>query len=102
MKIIHKSVGTTMYVGLCGELDESSSVQTRAELDKLIDEFNNTKFVLDMSALKFMDSTGVGVLLGRYKKLKTKGASLLIASPTPTVDKILTISGIYDIMPKII
>ena len=102
MKIIHKTVGTTLYIGLSGELDESAAVQTRAALDKLIEDFNNTKLVLDMSDLKFMDSTGVGVLLGRYKKLKAKGASLLIASPSPTVDKILTLSGIYDIMPKIV
>lgn len=102
MKIIHKTVGTTLYVGLCGELDESTSIETRAALDKLIDDFKNTKLVLDMSALKFMDSTGIGVLLGRYKKLKAKGASLLIASPSPTVDRILKLSGIYDIMPKII
>ena len=102
MKIIHKTVGTTLYVGLCGELDESTSGQTRAALDKLIEGFNATKFVIDLSALNFMDSTGVGVLLGRYKKLKAKDATILIASPTPAVDKILTLSGIYDIMPKII
>ncbi|MBE5731313.1 MAG: STAS domain-containing protein [Clostridiales bacterium] len=102
MKIVHKTVGTTLYVGLCGELDESTSVTTRAALDKLIEDFSATKFVVDMSALKFMDSTGIGVLLGRYKKLKAKGASLFIASPTPTVDKLLTLSGIYDIMPKIV
>ena len=102
MKIIHKTVGTTLYIGLCGELDESAAGQTRAALDKLIEDFSSTKLVLDMSDLNFMDSTGVGVLLGRYKKLKAKGASLLIASPSPTVDKILTLSGIYYIMPKIV
>lgn len=102
MKIIHKTVGATLYVGLCGELDESTSATTRAALDKLIEDFGDTKMVIDMSALKFMDSTGVGVLLGRYKKLKEKGASVLIASPSPTVDRILKLSGIYDIMPKIV
>ncbi len=103
MKIVHKIVGTTLYVGLCGELDENAAVQTRSALDKLIDNNTNaTKLVIDMSSLKFMDSTGIGVLLGRYKKLKTVGVPILIASPSPTVDKILKLSGIYDIMPKII
>ncbi len=102
MKIIHKAVGTTIYVGLCGELDESTSFQTRAALDKLIEDLDKTKLVLDMSALKFMDSTGIGVLLGRYKKLKARGVTMLIASPTPTVDKLLSLSGIYEIMPKIV
>ncbi len=102
MKIIHKAVGKTLYVGLCGELDESTSAQTRAALDKLIEDSDNSKLVLDMSSLNFMDSTGIGVLLGRYKKLKARGATLLIAAPSPTVDKLLSLSGIYDIMPKIV
>lgn len=102
MKIVHKIVGKTLYVGLCGELDESTSGIVRAALDNLIESLESTKFVIDMSALSFMDSTGIGVLIGRYKKLKAKGVSLLIASPTPSVDKILKLSGIYDIMPKII
>ncbi len=103
MKIIHKTVGATLYVGLCGELDESTSVETRAALDKLIEEHEkNSKLILDLSALNFMDSTGIGVLLGRYKKVKQNGTTILIASPTPTVDKILKLSGIYDIMPKIV
>lgn len=47
-----------------------------------------------------MDSTGIGVLIGRYKRLKAKGVPIFLQSPTPAVDRVLGISGIYDIMIK--
>lgn len=101
MKVLHKTVGGTTFIGLCGELDESSSVVTRTALDKLIDGTDANKVVLDLSSLKFMDSTGVGVLLGRYKRIRNKGATVFISSPNPTIDKLLKLSGMYDIMPLI-
>lgn len=45
-------------------------------------------------------STGVGVLIGRYKRLKPRGVLMFIQSPRPTVDRVLALSGIYNIMIK--
>ena len=66
--------------------------------------FENNKFeavVFELTNLDFMDSTGVGVLIGRYKKLKKRNKSMYISNPTMAVEKIFNMSGIYDIMPKI-
>lgn len=101
MKINYKLVNATLYVGLSGELDESTAAEVRMRLDSLIDKNEMKKMVVDMSELVFMDSTGIGVLIGRYKKLNTRLVPLLIASPSKAVDKILTLSGLYDIMPKL-
>jgi stage II sporulation protein AA (anti-sigma F factor antagonist) len=46
-----------------------------------------------------MDSTGIGLLIGRYKNLKPKGISFYVQNPNPTIDKIFRISGLYGIMP---
>ena len=48
-----------------------------------------------------MDSTGIGMLLGRYKKIKNKNAKTFVQSPSKQIDKIFEISGLYKIMPKI-
>ena len=96
-----KLVGSTMYVGLIGELDESSAVYIRSRLDMLFLESRIKKVVIEMSELKFMDSTGIGVLLGRYKRLKGRGIPIYIANPAKNIDKILTLSGLYGIMPKV-
>ena len=97
--IERKLVGTTLYVGLSGELDEGSAALVRSELDKAISIGEIRKVVIEMSELKFMDSTGIGVLLGR--KLSAVGVPIFIANPSKTIDKILTLSGVYGIMPKI-
>jgi stage II sporulation protein AA (anti-sigma F factor antagonist) len=96
-----KFVGKTLYVGLNGELDEHSALFVRNKLDELIDSADVRKLIIELSGLNFMDSTGIGVLLGRYKKLSNLGIPILIANPNKSVDKILTLSGIYKIMPKI-
>lgn len=99
--ISSKLVGKTMYVGLDGELDESTAVYTRTKLDAVLSDERIAKVVVELSQLKFMDSTGIGVLLGRYKRMKTRGVSVYLANPTKSIDKILTLSGLYGIMPKV-
>ncbi len=96
-----KLVGKTLYVGLSGELDESSAVYVRSKLDSVIEATNMKKLVIEMSELTFMDSTGIGVLLGRYKKLCAHGIPVYLANPTPVIDKLLKLSGLYGIMPKV-
>ena len=101
MKIIYKTLNNVLYIGIAGELDESAAESVRNTLDTLIKEPNIKKVMLDMSELVFMDSTGIGVLLGRFKKLKALGIPLNIANPTKAVDKLLTLCGIYQYMPKV-
>ena len=49
----------------------------------------------------FMDSTGIGVLLGRYKILHNRNKNIYISNPSNAIEKIFRMSGIYEIMPKI-
>jgi len=101
MKIAYKTVNSVLYVGISGELDESMAKQARETLDAMIESGRMKKVVFDMSGLSFMDSTGIGVILGRFKKLKAMEIPLMIANPTKAVDKVLSLSGIYQYMPKI-
>jgi stage II sporulation protein AA (anti-sigma F factor antagonist) len=96
-----KLIGSTLYVGLDGELDESSAVYVRSKFDEIIGKTNMKKVVVELSQLKFMDSTGIGVLIGRYKKLLSLGIPVYLANPTQNIDKLLKLSGLYGIMPKV-
>ena len=100
MKIDHYTQNGNLYVKLCGELDEHHSAYARMTLDLLTDSKSLQRLYIDMSDLTFMDSTGIGVLIGRYKKLKPRGIPIFIQSPPPAVDKVLGLSGIYNIMIK--
>lgn len=95
------SKGDAVVAELVGELDEHTASQVREALDKRISAGGFRNFVFDFSRLSFMDSTGIGMLLGRYKILKRSGAGIYISSPRPQVDKILSLAGIYSIIQKI-
>jgi len=101
MQIKSKIQGNTMYVMLSGELDEYTANYVRTSIDKLIDNGKFSKMILDLSEMDFMDSTGVGVLIGRYKKLKSRKISVYLYNPNSTIERIFRMSGIYEIMPKI-
>ena len=101
MDIKYRLENDILYVMLSGELDEYSATYIRDCLDKAFDSNNFESVVFELSSLEFMDSTGIGVLIGRYKKLKKRNKSIYIANPTRTIEKIFNMSGIYDIMPKI-
>lgn len=88
-------------MSLEGELDESKSLYTRSQMESAFDSYDMSKVVIDLSCLSFMDSTGIGVLIGRFKKLKERQITVVIANPSRSIDKILTLSGVYSLMPKV-
>ena len=90
-----------LNIAFNGELDEYTAGYTRNCLDDAIRNYNYEYVVFDMQNLEFMDSTGIGVLLGRYKLLKSKEKDIYISNPSPVIEKIINMSGIYEIMPKI-
>ena len=87
---------------LIGELDEHYAKGVKEYIESVLDLHSGIRSVVfDMSALTFMDSTGIGMLLGRYKKLSARGVKCYIEQPTISVEKVLYLAGIYDVMPKI-
>jgi len=101
MIINTRQKGNTLYIMLDGELDEYASKYAKQYLDEAFDNSIYDNVVFDMKDLSFMDSTGIGVLLGRYKKLRNSYKQAYIANPNATIEKIINMSGIYEIMPKI-
>ena len=101
MKINYKKSGDTLYISLNGELDEHNANFVRTYLDDLFNNENFNNSVFDLYNLEFIDSTGVGVLIGRYKKLKAKNETIFITNPSVHADKIFLMSGLYQIMPRI-
>ncbi len=101
MNIKYEIIEGRLYIYLIGELDEHYAKGVKEYIDKLIDSNKYINAVVfNMSKVGFMDSTGIGMLLGRYKRLKKMGVCCFIENPTPSVEKVIEISGIYEIMPK--
>jgi len=102
MQIKHRIYNRILYVILNGELDENSSDFTKQALDNLLENSGFSQVIFDLSELDFMDSTGIGVLIGRYKKLKDKHIPIFICNPSKHAEKIFSMTGLYKIMPKIV
>ena len=67
-------------------------------LDQEIEKALPTQLTLDLSGVTFMDSSGIGVIIGRYKQIKARGGKTMIIRARPQVDKILELSGLKKIM----
>ncbi len=103
MQVKSRIVNKTLYILLSGELDEYTAQATRKNLDSLLDtEKGYVQIVMDLSELTFMDSTGVGVLIGRYKKMRERNKPIFITNPSRNAERIFKMSGLYEIMPKIV
>lgn len=104
MEIKYTTTNNTLTAKLYGDFDEYTAEYVRMSLDKLVDNLtfaDNANVVLDFSHVTFMDSTGIGVLIGRYKKYSKKRVELQIKSPPAQVDKILKMAGIYKLIPQV-
>ena len=101
MRVLVKKIDGRIYFRLIGELDERSSHDIREKMDRILDNESYSSIVLDMKELTFMDSTGIGVIIGRYKRLKPLGKDIYVMSPSRQVDKIMNTTGLYQIVKKI-
>ena len=101
MEIYVDFEGRSMIFQLIGELDEHSAEFVRKRLDASIAENTFDAVIFDLSRLSFMDSTGIGVVIGRYKLIRKYNKPVYVRNPSPTVDKIFTMSGLYEIISQI-
>lgn len=90
----------TVTVQLEGELDHYCAERIRAALDALIEAPEVRRLVIDLSGLTFMDSSGIGVIIGRYRTLSRRNGSVAVRGASPQIDRIFKMSGLYQIVEK--
>lgn len=92
--IQEKTAGASMTVALRGEIDHHGAVKMRTEIDKLIAEKKPNTLILDLEEIDFMDSSGLGLIMGRYKKMSEIGGELILRNPKPSILKICRLAGL--------
>jgi stage II sporulation protein AA (anti-sigma F factor antagonist) len=98
LEIRSEKAGDVLVVEVSGELDLDTSREFRSRVDAEIDRHGTRDLVLDFSGVGFVDSSGLGALLGRYKKVSERGGRVALTAFTPHVGRLLELSGVMRII----
>lgn len=90
-------LGTPTVVRLAGDLDVHTAPALRAALEDVIDA-GHTDLLVDLRAVTFADSSGLGVLAGALRKARRRAGHLEVCAPAPVVVKILRISALDQVL----
>ncbi len=88
-----------LVVEITEEIDHHEAEKIRRKVDNEITRYMPRKTIFDFSRVTFMDSAGIGMIIGRYKMMKMLGGSLEIHNASSSTKKILEMSGIMKIIP---
>lgn len=91
VSIIAKGEVVTAY--LDGEIDHHTAADIRTIIDTSVEEYKPTLLVLDFKSVSFMDSSGIGLVMGRYKTINEVGGELAIVNTSPQIGKVMRLAG---------
>lgn len=94
MSVEIKVNGEVITALLSGELDHHTAREMRTTIDSAVDLNMPTLLILDFSGISFMDSSGIGLVMGRFKNLSRSGAQLHITGASPQIYKVMKLAGL--------
>ena len=100
-QVSYTEKGDTLIVSIGGEIDHHSAVSVRTGIDQKLMELRPPRVMLELSAVDFMDSSGLGLIMGRYNTMKEIGGVLKVADPSPGTEKIMRLAGMERIVKVI-
>ncbi|UKI13951.1 MAG: STAS domain-containing protein [Clostridiales bacterium] len=83
-----KNSSGSLMIRLIGDVDDNGIIKARQDIDRLLEKERYYEVVFDFSGVSFMDSTGIGMLLGRYKKLEKLSVPMYVTGTNKQVDKV--------------
>ncbi len=98
MECEYKINGMELCIVLPRELDHHVADGIRQEADLLVDTYHIRRVVFDFCKTEFMDSSGIGVILGRYRSMKFSGGQIRAIHVAPRPEQILKMSGLESII----
>ena len=86
-----------LTAALTGDIDHHTARELRLAIDEAIERDKPGLLLLDFQGVDFMDSSGIGLIMGRYKLIQTWGGGVTIANLPPKLEKIVSLSGLRDL-----
>ena len=88
----------TLLISPKCDIDHHSAAQIRQEADRLISSTGIINVAFDFTDVGFMDSSGIGMIMGRYRKVKILGGRIYIVNARPEVMRLIGLSGLGEIV----
>lgn len=98
MNLKFEQKGNILIISMQGELDHHCSETARLKIDNKIDELGSKNLLFNFSGVNFMDSSGIGVIIGRYKKVSEYGGKAAITNLKPNIKRVFELSGLFKII----
>ncbi len=92
--------GKRVTAALYGDIDQYSARELRAELDEVIARSRPELLIFDMENVGFMDSSGIGLILGRLKSVKACGGNIIIKNARSEIAAVIKLSGLSALLVK--
>lgn len=87
-----------LIIRLVGELDHHTADMVRSQVEEKIESEGIRHILLNLEELSFMDSSGLGVILGRYKHISQLGGKMIICAISSSVYRLFELSGMFKIL----
>ena len=88
------ATGEFLTAALTGEIDHHTAALLRSKIDEQIDRRLPQKLILDFSGVCFMDSSGIGLILGRSKRMQAAGGQVMVRGVSPQINRMLRLANI--------
>lgn len=98
MKIEFETIGRVLIARLTGEIDHHTCVQIRQEVDREYQRTRARDLIFNFDDVSFMDSSGIGMIMGRYRNVAICGGSIGVYNVSKEVNRILDMAGICKLM----
>jgi stage II sporulation protein AA (anti-sigma F factor antagonist) len=99
VKVAKKYSGNILIVEVTGELDHHTAPTLKGEIEEELKKGVVRHVILSLNELSFMDSSGLGVILGRYKELSKWQGRMLVFGLQPAVEKMFRLTGLNRLIP---
>ena len=85
--------GSTVTAYLSGEIDHHSAVGVRETIDESIVSRKPQRLIIDFKDVSFMDSSGIGLVMGRYRLLENTGCKIAVVNLSPHAYRVMQLAG---------
>jgi stage II sporulation protein AA (anti-sigma F factor antagonist) len=99
MNVEFNSVNNKLIIRIDGDIDHHTCAEIRSQIDNEINKKNPKNIIFDMKNVNFMDSSGIGVVIGRYKLIMGNGGIAAMINVKPQIKRVYDICGLKKIIP---